>query len=39
MDADVLWRAVYNAFDPQQSPWEEQAAQFYVERYDRPLAR
>jgi hypothetical protein len=39
MDTDALWRAVYNAFDPQQSPWEEEAARFYVERHDRPLAR
>ena len=39
MEANEMWAAVYNAFDPQQTPWEERAEEFYVERHDRPLER
>ncbi len=39
MDANALWKAIYNAFDPQQTPWEKGAERFYVERHDLPLAR
>lgn len=33
------WKRVLNAFDPRQAPWDKEAAQWYVERSDRPLNR
>ncbi len=39
MNVRETWTKVFNAFDPRQAPWDEQAAQWYVERSDRPLIR
>ena len=39
MPSNADWKAIYNAFDPQQMAWEPQAERFYVERDDTPLAR
>ncbi len=39
MNVRETWTKVFNAFDPRQAPWDERAAQWYVERSDRPLIR